>query len=147
MSKSSIAGEICFIIALDPNGRAMMTRDMELIRRILLEIQARKDLGPFQIKFDDVDVVTLSRHLEMLVDAGLVEGIVSKSLNRGFPVVAVTDLSWAGHEFISPLENDSVWAKIKESFSPAQLAAMPLAAMQQVGVGLAVAWAKQKVGL
>jgi DNA-binding transcriptional ArsR family regulator len=124
-----------------------MTRDMELIRRILLEIQARKDLGPFQIKFDDVDVVTLSRHLEMLVDAGLVEGIVSKSLNRGFPVVAVTDLSWAGHEFISPLENDSVWAKIKESFSPAQLAAMPLAAMQQVGVGLAVAWAKQKVGL
>jgi hypothetical protein len=138
---------LSFIIALDPNGRAMMTRDMDLIRRILLEIQARKDLGPFQIKFDNVDVVALSRHLEMLVDAGLVEGIVSKSLNRGFPVVAVTDLSWAGHEFISALENDSVWAKIKESFSPAQLAAMPLAAMQQVGVGLAVAWAKQKVGL
>ena len=31
------------IMALNPNGRALMTRDMELIRKIFAEIQKRKD--------------------------------------------------------------------------------------------------------
>jgi hypothetical protein len=32
-----------FIVALNPNGRALMTRDMELIRNIFAEIKCRED--------------------------------------------------------------------------------------------------------
>jgi hypothetical protein len=56
-------------------------------------------------------------------------------------------MSWAGHDFVAVLENDTVWSKIKASYSAAQLAALPLEVIKTVGVGLLETWAKQKAGL
>ena len=36
----------CAILMLDPNGRTAVTRDMELIRKIVLAIQAKRDARP-----------------------------------------------------------------------------------------------------
>jgi hypothetical protein len=43
-----------------------MTRDMELIRKILLEIQSRKDLEPREVKIEGYNDVILGRHIELL---------------------------------------------------------------------------------
>jgi uncharacterized protein DUF2513 len=136
-----------FTIALRPDGKVFMTRDMELIRRILVEIQSRKNLDQKTVKIDGVDNVILGRHVEMLLEAGMIDGIRVGLGYGGYSEVMVSDLSWAGHDFISVLENTGVWNKIKESFSTAELAGMPLSIVKDVGLGLFKEWAKKKVGL
>ena len=54
MTLRAIAGQFAeedeVIIALDPKGRAAMTRDMELIREILRHVKSRQDANPRPVK-------------------------------------------------------------------------------------------------
>src|ERR1700674_3783330 len=109
------------IVALDLRGRALMTRDMELIRKIFAEIQSRKDALPKPVEIPDVDEEVVARHLEMLLEAALIDGQSSHPLGQAFPNIMVTDLSWAGHDFAAALANDSVWGQMKKKFSASQL--------------------------
>jgi hypothetical protein len=135
------------IIALNPYGRAAMTRDMELIREILVKIQNRDDaqLAPLSIEGYRPEVV--ARHLELLHDAGLLEALKSHGLSADFPIFAVKDLTWSGHDLASALANDSVWQSIKNTFSKKELAGLTFDALKAVAAGLALSWAKHKAGL
>jgi hypothetical protein len=134
-------------IALRPDGRAFMTRDMELIRQILVEIQSRKNLYQKSVKIDDVDSVILGRHVEMLFEAHMIDGMPIGIGFEGYRDILVSDLTWQGHDFIAVLQNAGVWSKIKQSFSAAELAGMPISVVKDVGLGLLKEWAKKKVGL
>jgi hypothetical protein len=136
-----------FKIALQPDGRAFMTRDMELIRRILVEIQSRKNLDQKAVKIDGVDNIILGRHVEMLFEAGMIDGIAVGTGYHGYREILVSDLKWEGHDFIAILQNTEVWNKIKQSFSAAELAGMPLSVVKDIGIGLFKDWAKKKAGL
>jgi hypothetical protein len=135
------------IVALRRNARTLMTRDMELIRKILLEIQARKDLEHREVAIDGYDAVILGRHVELLFRAGLIEGTKSGEIGADYSRIFISDLSWEGHDFVAALENKSVWSKITQSFSATELAGIPLPILRDVGVGLLKEWAKSKVGL
>ena len=51
-----------------------MKRDMDLIRRILLLVEEKKDIGPFKVDFDDEsDKVRIFRHVELLCEADLLK--------------------------------------------------------------------------
>jgi hypothetical protein len=139
--------ESAIIVALNPHGKAIMTRNMELIRKIVLEVQARKDLKRRAIKIDGVDEPILARHVEMLFGAGLLEGTISDDIGRGYPTILVYDLSMDGHDFAAVIANESVWAKVKQSLSPSDLVTVPLRIIKDVGVGLLGEYVKQKVGL
>jgi hypothetical protein len=137
------------ILALSPNGRAMMVRDMELIRKILLEVEARKSLEPTTVKIAGIEPLVLHRHVEMLFRGGFLEArnVVGIHDNTGVDKIFVKDLTWDGHEFIGALKNEGVWNKIKQTFSADELATFPFAVLKTIGVGLLTAYAKQKVGL
>jgi hypothetical protein len=135
-------------IELYPNARAMMTRDMELIRRILLKIKERRtlELGPIEIDGPDSEIVT--RHLEMLHKQGLIEGVIHYSVASALPdLILVKDMSWDGHDFIGVMENKGVWNIIKEKFSPSELAEMPFSIIKKVGLALWEHLAMKAVGL
>jgi hypothetical protein len=137
-------------IMLDPNGKALMTRDMELIRRILLEIGSWKDIEPHAIEIDEPDKIKLFRHIEMLHKQGMleIEGNIHRSTSTGhIDRVLVKDMSWDGHDLIASLGNKTVWSKIKKSFSEEDLISMPLSVLKDVGVGLLKSWAMKEVGL
>jgi Hypothetical protein (DUF2513) len=137
-----------FIIALDPNGRVMVQRDMELVRRILLQVEERKDLRPRLIEIEDVDPIVLGRHVEMLYKAGFLDGPRPiTNISSGLKHILVRDLSWDGHEFTGALKTEGVWGKIKEQFSPEKLASLPLEAIKAVAIGFSVELAKQQAGL
>jgi hypothetical protein len=53
------------ILALSEKGMEMQ-RDMDLVRKIMLEVQSRGDVFPRTVKIDDVDDEMLGRHVEML---------------------------------------------------------------------------------
>lgn len=136
-----------FIVALDPYGRVFMIRDMELVRKILSDIQSRKAVTPQPVKIDGYDAMVVNRHVEMLIKEGYLDG-KSMPSGPGFSGSnVVTDLSWHGHDFIAALNNESVWAKIKQSFSPTELTTLPLTVLKTLGLQLLTEWAKSKVGL
>ena len=62
-----------------------MTRDNELIRQIILAIKARGDATPRPLEIDGADKVVVARHLEMLLDVGLLEGEKLGALNTPYP--------------------------------------------------------------
>jgi hypothetical protein len=135
------------IVALNPKGRALMTRDMELIRKIFAEIQKRKDADLRTLEIPGIDEVIVARHLEMLLADGLVEGEQSYPIEQSFPIILVKDLSWSGHDFAAVLANDSVWAKLKKTFSVSELETLPLGIIKDAGKGLLAQWVKSKLGL
>jgi Hypothetical protein (DUF2513) len=134
-------------IALDPNGRVLMTRNMELIRKIILAIQARQEVVLVPLEIPGVDPAILARHVEMLLDAGLIEGVKLGGYNAPLPTIQIKDLSWAGHEFASALGNDNVWSKIKQQFSGTEIVKMPFSVLKDVGIGILTEMAKQQAGL
>jgi len=70
-----------------------MTRDNELIRQIMLAIKERKDATPRALEIDGFDRAIVARHLEMLLDVGLLEGEKLSSVNTPYPTILVKDLS------------------------------------------------------
>ena len=72
---------------------------------------------------------------------------VSRLYNDPFPIFAVKDLTMTGHDFAATLENNTVWAKLKSAYSPAELAGLPIRLVQTIASDLLVTWAKSKVGL
>jgi hypothetical protein len=134
------------IIALNRYGRALMTRDMELIRKIILEIQNRKDVRPVTMSIDGYDEIEVARHLELLWQANLIEG--EKSVpNQGPVIIMVKDMTWAGHDFAAVIENDGVWSKMKQAFPAKELATLPLSVLMSAGVELLKHYANAKLGL
>lgn len=141
------SGNKCHVIlALNPTGRAMMTRDMGLIRKILAHIQNRDDVELRLVEIPGVEEWIVARHVEMLLHHGFIEGEESGAYNAPFPNIAVKDLTMNGHDFAAALGNDSVWASIKK-IPKAELAAISLKVINELGQGLLLKWAKAQVGL
>jgi hypothetical protein len=139
--------ELSVIIALNPNGRAIMTRDMELIRKIFAEIKSWDDARLHSVDIPGVSDAVLQRHLEMLMEGGLIEAQPVGSYNDPFPKIVVKDFSWEGHEIASALLDDGVWKKIKETYTSSELAKLSLKAIGEIAKGLITKWAVSKMGL
>jgi len=87
-----------------------MKRDMNLIRLLLLDTEGeepRPDLAGFT---EEQRIY----HSALLIEAGLIEGVIRKDEN-GFPSGTVrVRLTWAGHEFLDAARNDTIWKKASE---------------------------------
>jgi hypothetical protein len=89
-----------------------MKRDMDLIRLILLALEGNQAANSESRKFQPRDIAYQS---ELLIDAGLVEGVVLKD-EKGLPhAAALHRLTWQGHDFLDAMRDDSVWRKAKET--------------------------------
>lgn len=125
-----------------------MQRDMDLVRKIMLEVRSRDDVEPRTVEIDGVDDITLGRHVEMLFDAGFLEGLeLRTTLASSYRVISVTDLSWDGHEFIDAISKDGVWQKLKETFSPAEMGTMPLKVIKDAAIAWFTSIVKARLGL
>jgi hypothetical protein len=65
-----------------------MTRDMELVRKIFAEIKGRQDAQLHSMEIVGVDEGVLSRHLEMLMDAHLIDGLSTGHAAAPWPTIA-----------------------------------------------------------
>ena len=90
-----------------------MKRDMDLVRTILLAVEAIPDesMGQFVNRIDRVDSGVFARHVEIMLEAGLVEGHV---VHAGRSIRAnVNGITWDGYEFLDSIRSDTAWAKTK----------------------------------
>ncbi len=85
-----------------------MKRDMELIRNVMLAAEKTKDPGELNDpKFEGRSETEISYHIALLDDAGLLHG-QDRSAIGVFRWSAGT-LTWAGHEFVEAVRDESVW--------------------------------------
>ena len=88
-----------------------MKRDMDLIRDILIEIEAHND-WPAGAMITPEDA-SKRYHLHLLLEAGLVEGKEHHFV--GGPIrFSVDGLTWAGHEFLAATSDQNRWNKFKQ---------------------------------
>ncbi|WP_083850398.1 DUF2513 domain-containing protein [Rhodovulum sp. PH10] len=136
-----------YTISLDTLRGVKVRRDMEMVRTVLLAIEAKADLKPREIKIDGEDDLVVGRHIELLFAAGMIDGIENRQINRPYALVLVRDLTWEGHDFVASLKNDTVWHQIKTKLSATELASLPLSVIKSVATAAVEHWAKTRLGL
>lgn len=89
-----------------------MKRDMDLVRRILLTMEADAPAsGTDGIEIDGYDDETVAYHVIIMGEAGLLVVIDGSTLAG---VNAIPErLTWAGHEFIESVRDDAQWGNVK----------------------------------
>jgi hypothetical protein len=90
-----------------------MKRDMDLIRLILLAIEAhpKPSMWNVPLKIPEHEEPEVCYHVKLLEEAGLVEAHINM---RGGGVLEcnVNSLTWAGHEFLEACRDNSRWEKV-----------------------------------
>ncbi len=94
-----------------------MKRDMDIIRDILLALENKPDTSSTKSE-EELPGIPLTPivwyHLGLLLDAGLIKG--GRDEQRGSPEIYFERLTWAGHEFLDVIRNDSIWQRLKTAF-------------------------------
>jgi Hypothetical protein (DUF2513) len=89
-----------------------MKRDMELIRELLLAIEANVKNTTFPASQLNLESTwaedNVYYHLELMTDAGFVEAETVKSQQRIHDVL-IKRMTWEGHEFLDSARNESIW--------------------------------------
>jgi hypothetical protein len=105
-----------------------MKRNMELVRALLLKIEAAAGPADLRRLVNEDEFPEAAYHIKMLHEAGYVSGVSG----GGGRVWANLELTWVGHEFLDTLRDPTVWERTKVS----------AAALGGVGVDLLLGIAK-----
>jgi hypothetical protein len=91
-----------------------MERDMDLLRKILLDVEKQPNPVVETISPDlssSIDETKLAYHVHLLGEAGLLT--VWRIGSKGPAWAMPRTLTWQGHEFIDAMRDDTIWNKAK----------------------------------
>lgn len=92
-----------------------MKRDMELVRKILFNLEDDEETFRWKpIIIDGFEVNTIAHHLKIMDEANLIEAKQTVS-TKDRHIWMAKDLTWNGHEFLDSIRNDKVWNKTKKA--------------------------------
>jgi Hypothetical protein (DUF2513) len=92
-----------------------MKRDMDLVRELLLKLEAEPfdgnlwSLDPDGLGIDGHAHEEIAYHLVLLIDGGLLDG--DRELSGGF---VARKLTWGGHGFLDSVRDPKIWRATKE---------------------------------
>ena len=93
-----------------------MKRDMDLVRKILLKIEA-SDGENVEPDIPDYPRDQVYLHVELMKEHGLVEALVIRDGDGPQPKIlacTVERMTWEGHDFLDTAREDSIWEQAKE---------------------------------
>ena len=90
-----------------------MKRDLDLVRQLLLQIEALPAGPPAQYRTSEIEDPVLLAHFELVIGAGLVNGKIARSLGARGDVISISGLTWEGHEWIEMMRSQAVWNETK----------------------------------
>lgn len=111
-----------------------MKRDMDLIREILFAFEEDRDINSAENT-----EAKICEHVLLLKDLGFIitETVYPKT---GGALQTKDRLTWNGHEFISSIRKDEIWAKIKEGLKDERFDCI-----KKATIYLGKAWTKKKI--
>lgn len=97
-----------------------MTRDMDVIRTLLLRLEARyKGIGTLifshgdeELAIEGGDPLAVTYNLGLLVEAGFVKGRVTATGD-----FMMEGMTWSGHDFLDSVRDEEIWRRTKEGVS------------------------------
>jgi hypothetical protein len=90
-----------------------MKRDMDLVRRILFQVEEKgQPHGYVDLEIPGYAPEQIAHHVHLMQEAGLIEAS-NLSTTEGIDY-RPTRLTWSGHEFLDAARNATVWNKAKE---------------------------------
>ncbi len=117
-----------------------MKRNLDLVREILLEVEAQ-DAGQAK-KYNFVDISQeKAKHVLLLVQAGLLERADNVNSTQAVKV----ELTWEGHDFVDAIQDNGVWDKTKEG--AAKLGGTTLGVIKDLAVAYIKQEAAEKLGI
>ena len=124
-----------------------MERNWDTIREILIRLEAMEpEKGCLQLgDFPSEKAYEYSHHVELLIEAGLIQGQMSKTLGTHASDFLAIRLTWEGHEFLDAIRSDTVWNKAKASFVKGGLS-MTFDLVKSVASDIAAAYLKSTIG-
>lgn len=124
-----------------------MERNWDTIREILTKFEELDpEKGPLQLDdFPEEHAYEYSYHVELLLEAGLIHGEMSKTMGRKAQSFWADRLTWEGHEFLDAIRSDTVWNKTKSRFVEGGLS-MTLDLIKGVATDVAAAYLKSTIG-
>jgi hypothetical protein len=115
-----------------------MTRDMDLIRLILLELEQHQNPNrQVNIRAKGYSPEQISYHVKLLAEANLIEA--SDVSGYGSFNWLPTSLTWSGHEFLDATRNESVWHKLKAQLKDRGMT-LPFELVQQLALKIAASY-------
>ncbi len=96
-----------------------MKRDWDTIREILGKVESCT-LPTDQVRlgnFDGTRAAEVSYHMALLIEAGLVNGQMVRTIGPEAKDFIASRLTWQGHEFLDSIRSESVWQKTKKTIS------------------------------
>ena len=89
-----------------------MKRDMELIRKLILQIEdSPNGSAPSQLQIEGYTAEQIGYHAYLLVDSGLAVGSDVTNSGSSGPEYLISYLTWAGHDFADACRNETTWKK------------------------------------
>ncbi len=95
-----------------------MKRDMDLIRKILLEVENAEydlDISRFSYLSENKDVINY--HLEILIEHGLLKGFLHREFSGHIIGGTIEGLTWEGQDFLEVVRDEGVWMRAKQTIS------------------------------
>lgn len=88
-----------------------MKRDWNLIRHILFDVESLPaGETTYAIKIDGFDQSTITEHVRILVNQGLLAGKVYDTYSGSSYLI--TGINWEGYDFLENARNDTIWKKV-----------------------------------
>jgi hypothetical protein len=95
-----------------------MKRNWDVIRELLAKVE-ECTLPTDMVRladFPEERQAEISYHMALLIEAGLVQGQVVKTIGPEVKDFFAQKLTWSGHELIDSIRSDTVWNKTKKVF-------------------------------
>src|SRR5262245_2726023 len=86
-----------------------MKRDMQLVREILLAVEADTDLNK-DFKPAGYPAEAVAYHVRLLIQAKLITSPMETM--KSLPFITKPELTWEGHDFLDAARNDTTWNKV-----------------------------------
>lgn len=92
-----------------------MKRDMDLVRKILLEIEERYvSTALYDLQIEGYDMQTIAYHCKIMHEAGLISDCSIGYAGNDIYAFGVSGLTWNGNDYLDKIRDDSVWRKTKD---------------------------------
>jgi len=122
-----------------------MKRNWDTIREVLTHLEEVTPDRSLQLSnFPSERAAEISYHMELLMEAGLVNGQMSKILGTGPHNFLALRLTWQGHEFLDTIRSDTVWQKTQKSFTGSGIS-MTFDLVKSVAVDIAASLLKSAI--
>ncbi|MEX0887543.1 MAG: DUF2513 domain-containing protein [Phycisphaeraceae bacterium] len=122
-----------------------MRRDMDLIRAIMLQVEAAEDdrlgVDPDHLSIEGRTTPEIATHVRLLVQAGLLEGQNTTSAGDETWHFSSLRLTWAGCEFLDAARDDTRWGRARDQISQVGSITLPLL------LQLLMSYLRQELGL